>query len=508
MSTPGGSATNTGSQQVSVYPYQQLSSVYANTILYNTLQPGIENVSVTLSTGSAGNFNVTIGAGASFTFWRQATDPTTPTQTDNVLGKITLNSPVSVSVTGTGGVWSGSPVKQAVYIMADWTFNPQTPTLKYLNFYVRTDSDITGDKLLDGTFQHTLCVCTLLNNQAVALIGNNTSSLNSYHIAYDYTPVKDLVKNTAKISQALNVFFEPSGLGVYVGSGTVQIGGSEYLFKTDFGLMTYSISVSSPSVGTLYVNGTSTGISISGATTASGLSSAIAGLGTFSGYTFSSGTNPTFNVSVINPGTQAPVFTVSGQSGSNLTNPFGGLTFTQTVSPTAYPIRGIPTGSTPVYYGLLAPATPVRYYVSNYVNNTAIDVISAGTVANYYQVDFLRLRRNDLTHGVELVWESFLSPIPNTTGSGNNLTLTFSGLGVSTKDQFKAYLSQYSYPVQGNAITLAVAVRPRGVIATTNLVWPEGVIYTKDGVDFIADGVANPLRSKVPVFNSTDLGYN
>lgn len=397
-----------GTQQVTIYPYQQLSSAYANTMLKDVVLPGASDVHISLA-DNVSSVTVTIDAGATFYFERDAVNPITPNNnvdTLKLVGKITLLTAATVEISKLS-FWSSST--DTIYIVADWAFDPNLPSDRYVAFSIIGDASLADVKSQDGTTSHKIIVASLLNNRYFSdnaieeIEGDITTNLalENYHISYDFVPVKNKLRREEEEAKALQVFFDSNGAGIYVGGGATLIGGQ---------FIDYS---------------------------------------------------------------------------SNMYNSL------------PYPSRGKATGSV-VTTGITAPAVGARFYTTPAFDGALIDVIATNTRADYYQIDFLRLKRNYDTGSAQIVWESFLKPKPAPELGFVNFALT--------PEDLKGYVKQHAFPIVDDGITLAIVVRPRLSIDSSNTIWPEYTLVIKDEVSNYIGSVLNYSRVKLPIYQSFDLG--
>lgn len=217
-----GTSNNIGRQEVSIYPGQELSSVYGSAILNDVVPIGVSNCEISLSDLGA-NVGVTISSGSTFVFKRSAPDPITGVAGNPIIGKITLAEDALFTFPK-ATFWSTSSY-DTLYVTADWEFNQ---TNKYVLFKIETDTSIGALKNQDGTDSHILVLASLLNNKYFSTNwGTNGSvqSLSNYHITQDFLPNKDLLKSQEERRNSFPIFFDSYGQGVYVGSGTITLGG-------------------------------------------------------------------------------------------------------------------------------------------------------------------------------------------------------------------------------------------------------------------------------------------
>jgi hypothetical protein len=442
-----GTSINVGNQQVSIYPYQQLSSVYGNEVSYGILNPGVYSAGLTITqNGSAVTFHVQ--PGTTLVFQRQALDPVNNAITDIILGKIVLGSTADVGPFTYGDLWGGgnTSASSSLYIVADWTYDLTNPTLKYATLSLITDSDITNLKSADGTTTHQLIIATILNQQFYvtdwAGPKSYSTDMSYYHISYDYQPNRDVYRKLYADNNYFRVDFDGKGRGVYVSAGHFLNGGDIVYKNPTFALAN----------------------------------------------TYSDKTLP-FDVSqLVNNVLDEGHYLVDRR----------------------YNTAGIGTDTPNDSANILRPAVGIANYysLSGYQTNTPIDVVATATQSSYYQIDFLRVKKNEIDHSLFIGWESFLQP---------NGSLDFITFGI-TPENMMSYLmtSGFLFPLSGDGLTLLIAIRPRGgngqyvtiptSDGTTNKLWPNScLIINKDAIPIFGT-VPKHNRFKLPVWNSTDIG--
>ncbi len=226
-----GTSTNLGKQEVSIYPGQELSSVYGSAILNDVVPIGTTNCVVTLSDSGA-NVSVTIASGSTFVFKRSAPDPITSIAGNPIIGKITLAGDATFTF-AKSTFWSTSTY-DVLYVVADWEFDSVN---KYVSFSIETDTTIGPLKANDDTDSHILVLSSLLNNKFFSTnwgANGTVQSLSNYHIVQDFLPNIDLLVSLEEKRNSFNVFFDSYGYGLYVGSGKVAIGGTISSYSSSF----------------------------------------------------------------------------------------------------------------------------------------------------------------------------------------------------------------------------------------------------------------------------------
>ncbi len=146
---------------------------------------------------------------------------------------------------------------------------------------------------------------------------------------------------------------------------------------------------------------------------------------------------------------------------------------------------------------ITVPLAINNYYSPVYGNY--IDVVVTGTTSLYYQIDFLRMKNNEVTHTLSAVWESFLQPMG-----------TFTSLNTKSTQEIINYLSGFNFPLTGNGITLLASVRLRSdaIVISTHLMWPETCVNFIENNIIMEAPVNSHSRFKLPVYSASDLGLS
>jgi hypothetical protein len=208
--------------------------------------------------------------------------------------------------------------------------------------------------------------------------------------------------------------------------------------------------------------------------------------------------NEQYLVEFVGDGSGVRISQGSNFVGENFTSPET-LTSSFWSSPVYYP-----TSNDSPYSNVLAP-TLCTTYINNVTTGASITV-SSGNYGNYYQVDFLRIKFDEISHTQVFVWESFLQPT-------NGFTFV---LGSTTQQQLIDYLSTApasapgtpAYTLNGLGHTLLVSIRLLSAVNTANVLWPESTVIFKGNNLSENTGVTNHSRFKLPVWKASDLGLS
>jgi hypothetical protein len=411
MTNNAGTNSPNGGQQVSIYSYQQLSSIYGNQLLYGTLQPGIANASVSISYTNP-NIVFTIAAGTQLYFQRStSSDPASQAGvTDTFIVKVVLSLPATVNFATSAWTSGNFLTSTKLYLIADWAYGTE-----YATFIVANDTSVLNYNFL-GNYSTTqgnqVLIATFLNNiVAESYSATPGTAITYFHTAYEGQARRDVLSKVNTKNDQFMVQFAGDGSGVYVSQGSNFIGDNFLSSET-----------------------------------------------------------------VI----QAPAWDAN-------TSHSGDAKF--------------------VYLGQLSTdkITPPSVYTT-YINNLSTGsslTISSGNYANYYQVDFLRAKFDELAHIQGFYWESFLQPINgfSITGQTQQAILDYLATAPSAN-------SSQAYPLSGIGYTILVTVRLLSAVNTSNVIWPEStIIFRNTGLSEIT-GVNNHSRLKLPVWTAANLGLS
>ena len=171
---------NLGKQQITIYPYQEITSVNANQILYQLVQPGVSNIKVEVYAPlEPGQFGVKIYSGATMVFEQSLTESGVDRK---FLVKCVLEDDVTFELSK-AQYWSGSNMDaDCLYVYADLNYDLNTDA-RYANFAVVADKNIIEEG-------KNLVLATLINHQYYTKEYNSVPEkkpnvpLNYYHVSY------------------------------------------------------------------------------------------------------------------------------------------------------------------------------------------------------------------------------------------------------------------------------------------------------------------------------------
>lgn len=178
MSRTINSASYAGSQDVTIYPYQNVASIDADQILLDLVKPGVFNADVETAVNGS-NIEVTIKAGTTAVFRKNFTTTEEPIYTRDFIVKVVLTDDIVITQAKTSfdGVTDDSIV---LVIGWDWEEAFTTGTKKFADFRLvgGTAAELWTSYLQYGD----LIICELLNHAAVKDTGGDGTY--AYPIAY------------------------------------------------------------------------------------------------------------------------------------------------------------------------------------------------------------------------------------------------------------------------------------------------------------------------------------
>lgn len=170
---------NRGKQQITVYPYEELTSVNANQILQGLIQPGVSNTKVELVDAGA-NFGIKIKAGATFVFKQSLVQSGV---TRDFLIKAVFEDDAERDDFSKALYWGATNAStDKLYIYADLNYDLENYEARFVDF------SLTSDFGSIATNQN-LVVASLHNNlyfvgASTQGTGELTQNLGYYYISY------------------------------------------------------------------------------------------------------------------------------------------------------------------------------------------------------------------------------------------------------------------------------------------------------------------------------------
>lgn len=171
---------NRGAQQITIYPYQEITSLNANQILYGVLQPGVSNIEVSLYSPSSNAFiGIQIKKGATFIFEQELPEGGV---TRKFLVKCVLEDDVNLESFDKASFWGATYDVAQLYLYANLNYDLSSSDMRYADFSIATDKQTIYDA-------NDLIVATLLNQKYftkkfAANPANIDLALQQYRVSY------------------------------------------------------------------------------------------------------------------------------------------------------------------------------------------------------------------------------------------------------------------------------------------------------------------------------------
>jgi len=211
---------NLGKQQITIYPYQEITSVNANQILYNLVRPGVSNVKVEVySPLEPSQFGIKIYAGATMIFEQNLTENGVNRK---FLVKCVLEDDVTVETFTKSQYWGNTTAAEVLYVYADLNYDLNSDA-RYAKFGIAAEKDV----ILDG---QNLILATLLNHQYYVKEYNSIPekkpdlSLNYYYVSYQDQLNGDVLPKLYDASTSFTPVFQGNLTDVVVPAGVFIAG--------------------------------------------------------------------------------------------------------------------------------------------------------------------------------------------------------------------------------------------------------------------------------------------
>lgn len=173
---------NLGKQQITIYPYQEITSINANQILYNLVRPGVSNVKVEVySPANIDQIGIKIYAGTTMVFVQNVVENGVDRK---FLIKCILEDDVYLESFSKTLYWGPSfESESCLYLYADLNYDLSNAEYRYAKFEIASNiSQIDSSQ--------NLVLATLLNHQYFVRQYNSVPekkldvSLNYYYVSY------------------------------------------------------------------------------------------------------------------------------------------------------------------------------------------------------------------------------------------------------------------------------------------------------------------------------------
>lgn len=219
-----------GKQQVSIYPYQDLTSLNGNQILYELYHQGAHNVRCEVRPWSTSQFDIYIKAGTVIFFEKMISDymdPELPLRPAII--KVVISEDTPISEPGTHleklDLYNNA---EFLYVYAVWTFSIETDAEKYAQFFINKDP---AQYELDKADPDKVILAKFLNIPATFTPPGTMTDIQQIAISYEPKEYREPWLRAEKVLDNFLVEFEGDGSGVVVTPGDMIVGGS-YVYST------------------------------------------------------------------------------------------------------------------------------------------------------------------------------------------------------------------------------------------------------------------------------------
>jgi hypothetical protein len=256
-----GYAVDLGKQQITIYPYQDLTSINGDQILLNLFTQGVHECEVQLVDGNdlgapvgmtSDEIGILLKKGTTFLFESEVTDTTlTPVEVRPIVVKFVLNEDTFLdgeNYLAKATIWkndSSFTNAEFLFVYAQWSYELDIPANRYAKFFLGTDASYETIRT-DGV---SIILCKILNHQHFVTHYDSGLDLELGHYQISYETKED--RNYLNLlKETLNQFiveFDGDGENITVKAGTV-VAGNTVLKKT-------SSTIAAPAAA---VGGTST----------------------------------------------------------------------------------------------------------------------------------------------------------------------------------------------------------------------------------------------------------
>jgi len=221
-----GASDDLGKQQISIYPYQDLTSINGDQILLKLFSQGMYEAEVTVTEEDATHIDITIKKGTTFVFESVVADLVEGVDRP-IIVKVVLDEDVNWDGTTyltKEVIWSTDPTYAAaefLFLYATWDYSIAVPANRYAVFHLGTDANYAAIK---GNAANVI-ICKILNHQHfVGEYPLGDLSLGHYSISYETKENRNYIN---QLKDSLNIFpveFDGDGEHITVTTGTVITG--------------------------------------------------------------------------------------------------------------------------------------------------------------------------------------------------------------------------------------------------------------------------------------------
>lgn len=203
----GATATNNGKQQINIHPYQELTSLNANKLLYGIIEKGVYNCNITIdSDPTFVYFN--IAEGTVFVFEKEVPS------NGKLVGKIVLQE--DAVIRKSKATLQNLEDAEKLIVSASWAYsNNSTEIFAELNVV-----PFSTGKLIEIQGDNDLVLGIILNHQEF----REDADVSKYKVTYEEQKYRNVFKNLYEIASNFPIKFNSDGMGLSVGEGNCIIG--------------------------------------------------------------------------------------------------------------------------------------------------------------------------------------------------------------------------------------------------------------------------------------------
>lgn len=233
-----GGANDVGRQQITIYPYQDLTSINGDQILYGLFSQGAYNVQIELEDGAEGgslgadNIGFIIKKGSTFMFEETVSDAVSATER-TVLIKAVLEEDGYLRYSrenfiSKAELWSNNAVftdSSFLFLYATWSYDLENPTNRYVEFGIAGEASYASI-LAQSEHERNVIICKILNQQYFVdtYASGGDLSLGHYRISYEPKENRDYMNMLKTSLNQYLVEFDGDGEHAYVKIGEVLAG--------------------------------------------------------------------------------------------------------------------------------------------------------------------------------------------------------------------------------------------------------------------------------------------
>jgi hypothetical protein len=204
----GATSTNNGKQQVNIHPYQELTSLNANKLLYGIIEKGVYNCDISIDSDSS-YINFRISEGTVFVFEKEI-----PLK-GKIVGKIVLQEEAVIKKLKT--TLQSYTTAEKLIVSASWTYDSNNLTDIFAELNVVPFSTGILEQIQSD---NDLVLGIILNHQDFITDANALK----YKVSYEEQKYRNVFKNLYEVAANFPIKFNSDGMGLSVGEGNCIIG--------------------------------------------------------------------------------------------------------------------------------------------------------------------------------------------------------------------------------------------------------------------------------------------